>query len=94
MNLAPNVYNWTFLDQQVSRARRLGSVIWPSIRETTLRCGWEFHCRAAPLPWDEAMLDAHGRMVAALGQRYGGDMSLAGVELSGPTRGPSGSLTH
>jgi hypothetical protein len=94
MNPAPNVYNWTFLDQQVSRAKRLGKQYILAIytgNNAPLWLGVPLY-KSAPLPWDETMLNAHGRMVAALGQRYGGDSSLAGVELSGPTRGPSGSL--
>jgi hypothetical protein len=94
MNPSLNVYNWTFLDQQVSRAKRLGKRYILAIytgNNAPLWLGVPLY-KTAPLPWDEAMLNAHGRMVAALGQRYGGDLSLAGVELSGPTRGPSGSL--
>jgi hypothetical protein len=48
--------------------------------------------KTAPYPWDPTMLVAHGRMVAALGARYAMDPYLAGVEISGPTRGPAGSL--
>lgn len=94
MNPAPNVYNWTFLDQQVSRAKRLGKRYILAIYTGNNAPQWLGVplYKTAPLPWDETMLNAHGRMVAALGQRYGGDWSLAGVELGGPTRGPSGSL--
>lgn len=94
MNPAPNVYNWTFIDQQVSRAKRLGKRYILAIytgNNAPLWLGVPVY-KSAPLPWDETMHSAHGRMVAALGQRYGGDSNLAGVELSGPTRGPSGSL--
>jgi hypothetical protein len=94
MNPALNVYNWTFLDQQVLRARRLGKKYILSIytgNNAPLWLGVPLY-KTAPLPWDEKMLNSHGRMVAALGQRYGGDASLVGVELGGPTRGPSGSL--
>lgn len=94
MNPAPNVYNWTFLDQQISRAKRLGKRYILAIYTGNNAPQWLGVplYKTAPLPWDESMLNAHGRMVAALGQRYGGDWSLAGVELGGPTRGPSGSL--
>ena len=94
MNPAPSVYNWTFLDQQVLRARRLGKKYILAIytgNNAPLWLGVPLY-KSAPLPWDETMLSAHGRMVAALGQRYGSDVNLVGVELSGPTRGPSGSL--
>lgn len=94
INPAPGVYNWTFLDQQVLRARRLGKSYILAIytgNNAPLWLGVPLF-KSAPLPWDSTMLSAHGRMVAALGQRYAGDGNLAGVELSGPTRGPSGSL--
>lgn len=94
MNPAANVYNWTFLDQQVARARRLGKRYILAIYTGNNAPQWLGVpiFKTAPLPWDEKMLSAHGRMVAALGQRYGGDANLVGVELGGPTRGPSGSL--
>jgi hypothetical protein len=94
LNPAPNVYNWSFLDQQTARARRLGKQYIIAIYtggNAPLWLGVPLF-KTAPLPWDATMLNAHGRMVAAMGQRYSGDSSLVGVELSGPTRGPSGSL--
>jgi hypothetical protein len=94
MNPAPGVYNWTFLDAQVLRARRLGKQYILAIytgNNAPLWLGLPLF-RSAPYPWDPTMLKWHGQMVAALGARYAADPYLVGVELSGPTRGPSGSL--
>jgi hypothetical protein len=94
INPAPNTFNWKFLDQQTARARRLGKRYIIAIYTGNNAPGWLGVplYKSAPLPWDEAMLNAHGQMVMALGQRYGADPSLVGVEIGGPTRGPSGSL--
>ncbi|BBO33836.1 hypothetical protein PLANPX_3448 [Lacipirellula parvula] len=94
LNPAPGVYNWKFLDGQTARARRLGKAYILAIytgNNAPLWLGVPLF-KSAPLPWDSKMLAAHGQMVAMLGQRYGRDANLVGVELSGPTRGPSGSL--
>lgn len=94
LNPAPGVYNWKFLDAQTARARRLGKAYILAIytgNNSPLWLGVPLF-KSAPLPWDAKMLAAHGQMVAMLGQRYGRDANLVGVELSGPTRGPSGSL--
>jgi hypothetical protein len=94
INPAPGVYNWAFLDSQALRARRLGKQYILAIYtggNAPLWLGVPLF-RSAPLPWDQTMLYWHGQMVAALGARYAGDPSLVGVELSGPTRGPDGSL--
>lgn len=94
INPAPNVYNWSFLDQQALRARRLNKQYILSIYSGNNAPAWlpATWYKTAPLPWDPAMLLWHGQMVAALGVRYGNDPYLVGVELSGPTRGPGGSL--
>lgn len=95
-NVAPtaSTYNWAFLDSQVARARRLGKRYILSIYTGGNAPKWLGVplYKTAPYPWDPAMLAAHGRMVAVLGARYGGDAYCVGVELSGPTRGPNGSL--
>jgi hypothetical protein len=94
MNPGPGVYNWTFLDAQVLRARRLGKQYILAIYtgdNSPLWLGVPLF-RMAPYPWDPTMLYWHGQMVAALGARYAVDPYLVGVELSGPTRGPNGSL--
>lgn len=90
----PGVYDWTFLDQQVARAARLNKQYILAIytgNNAPLWLGTPLY-KFAPYPWDQTMLMAHGHMVAELGRRYAGDPNLVGVELSGPTRGPSGSL--
>jgi hypothetical protein len=91
---APGIYDWTFLDQQVGRARRLGKRYILAIYTGNNAPQWLGTplYKFAPYPWDQTMLEAHGHMVAELGRRYANDPSLVGVELSGPTRGPDGSL--
>jgi hypothetical protein len=90
----PGVYDWSFLDQQTARARRLGKNYILAIYTGNNAPLWLRVplFKAAPYPWDLSMLAAHGQMVAALGRRYANDANLVAVELSGPTRGPSGSL--
>ena len=90
----PTTYNWAFLDQQVARARRFGKRYILAIYTGNNAPKWLNVplYKTAPYPWDPTMLAAHGRMVAALGARYGGDVYCVGVEIGGPTRGPSGSL--
>ncbi len=90
----PSTYNWAFLDQQVARARKYGKRYILSIYTGGNAPQWLNVplYNTAPYPWDQTMLTAHGRMVAALGARYGADPYCVGVEIGGPTRGPSGSL--
>jgi hypothetical protein len=86
--------DWTFLDEQVARAKRLKKKYVLGILTGNNAPSWLDVPRyqSAPYPWDPIMLEAHGRMVAELGRRYGSDLDLVGVHLSGPTRGPKGSL--
>lgn len=88
------VYDWSFLDQQVARARRLDKNYILAIYTGNNAPQWLRVplYKGAPYPWDATMLAAHGQMVGALGRRYSSDFNLVAVELSGPTRGPSGSL--
>jgi hypothetical protein len=90
----PGIYVWSFLDQQVARARRLGKRYILAIYTGNNAPMWLNVplYKFAPYPWDQTMLEAHGHMVAELGRRYANDPYLVGVELSGPTRGPDGSL--
>lgn len=90
----PGFYDWTFLDQQVARARRLEKRYILAIYTGNNAPAWLGVplYKLAPYPWDQTMLEAHGDMVAELGNRYADDPYLVGVELSGPTRGPDGSL--
>jgi hypothetical protein len=90
----PTTYNWAFLDAQVARARKYSKMYILSIYTGNNAPKWLNVplYKMAPYPWDPTMLAAHGQMVSALGARYANDPYLAGVELSGPTRGPSGSL--
>jgi hypothetical protein len=95
-NVAPTAttYNWTFLDAQVARARKYSKKYILAIYTGNNAPRWLNVplYKTAPYPWEAKMLAAHGNMVAALGARYGSDPNLVGVEISGPTRGPSGSL--
>lgn len=86
--------DWTFIDQQIARAKKLGKKYILAIYTGNNAPSWldTKWYNTAPIPWDPAMLREHGRMVEMLGKRYADDPDLAGVELSGPTRGPSGSL--
>jgi hypothetical protein len=86
--------NWSFLDAQVARAKRLGKNYILAIYTGNNDPAWLRVplYQTAPYPWDQRMLSAHGRMVSALGIRYANDPNLVGVEIGGPTRGPSGSL--
>ncbi len=90
----PTTYNWAFLDRQVARARKYGKRYILSIYTGNNAPAWLNVplYKSAPYPWDARMLVTHAQMVAALGARYGGDPYLVGVEIGGPTRGPSGSL--
>lgn len=90
----PTTYNWAFLDSQVARARKYSKRYILSIYTGNNAPKWLNVplYKTAPYPWDPAMLAAHGRMVAVLGVRYAADPYCVGVEISGPTRGPSGSL--
>jgi hypothetical protein len=94
-NVAPTAttYNWAFLDAQVARARKYSKKYILSIYGGNNAPRWLNLplYKTAPYPWDAKMLAAHGNMVGALGARYGKDPNLVGVEIGGPTRGPSGS---
>jgi hypothetical protein len=90
----PGTYDFSFLDKQVLRARKYGKQYILSIytgNNAPLWLNVPLY-KSAPYPWDSTMLYWHGQMVAAIGARYANDPYLVGVELSGPTRGPSGSL--
>jgi hypothetical protein len=94
IHVAPQTFNWAFLDSQAARARRLGKQYILSVYTGNNAPGWLGVplYKMAPYPWDPTMLAAHGEMVAAMGARYGMDPNLIGVEIGGPTRGPNGSL--
>jgi hypothetical protein len=87
-------FDWKFTDDQIARAKKLGKKYMLAVYTGDNDPAWlnvplYF---GAPLPWDAKMLEEHGKMVAALGNRYANDADLVGVEIGGPTRGPSGSL--
>jgi hypothetical protein len=86
--------DWSFIDAQVARAKRMGKKYILAIYTGNNAPPWLDVplYKTAPLPWDETTIREHGRMVAMLGKRYADDPDLVGVELGGPTRGPSGSL--
>jgi hypothetical protein len=90
----PDSYNWDFIDDQVARVKKLDKKYILAIYTGDNDPAWlnvPLHM-GAPYPWDATMLAAHGKMVAELGRRYARDPNLVGVEIGGPTRGPSGSL--
>lgn len=89
-----NEFNWTFTDTQISRAKQFGKKYILAIYTGDNDPPWLNVplYRGAPLPWDAKMLAEHGTMVQKLGERYAHDTELVGVEIGGPTRGPSGSL--
>jgi len=90
----PTTTDWAFIDRQVARAKKYNKKYVLGINTGNNAPRWLgvplYH--AAPYPWDPVMLAAHARMVKELGERYGSDPDLVGVHVSGPTRGPSGSL--
>ncbi len=87
-------YDWTFIDEQVARAKKYKKKYMLGINTGNNAPGWLGVplYQEAPYPWDPTMLSAHARMVKKLGERYSNDPGLVGVCISGPTRGPSGSL--
>ncbi len=87
-------FDWSFIDAQVARAKRMNKKYVLGILTGNNAPTWLNVplYQTAPFPWDPTMLAAHARMVAELGKRYGSDPNLVGVHVSGPTRGPSGSL--
>jgi hypothetical protein len=91
---AENSYDWKFIDDQIARAKRLSKkyilAIYTGDNDPTW-LGVPLYL-TAPYPWDAKMLAAQGKMVEQLGNRYAKDPDLVGVEIGGPTRGPSGSL--
>jgi hypothetical protein len=89
-----NKMDWAFLDEQIARAKRFKKKFVIGILTGNNAPMWLDVPRfqSAPYPWDAIMLEAHGRMVEELGRRYGDDPDLVGVHISGPTRGPKGSL--
>ncbi len=90
----PNVFNWDFTDAQIARAKKAGKKYILAVYtgdNDPVWLGVPLY-RSAPLPWDAKMLTEHGKMVQKLGERYAHDADLVGVEIGGPTRGPSGSL--
>jgi hypothetical protein len=86
--------DWSFIDEQVARAKKQGKKYILAIYTGNNAPLWLDVplYMTAPIPWDPNMLSEHGRMVKMLGKRYATDPDLVGVEISGPTRGPSGSL--
>ncbi len=86
--------DWSFIDRQIARAKKYGKKYILAIYTGNNAPRWLDAplYQTAPYPWDETMLREHGRMIEMLGQRYADDPDLVGIELGGPTRGPSGSL--
>jgi hypothetical protein len=90
----PTTTDWKFIDEQVARAKKYGKKYILAVYTGDNDPAW---LKAplyltAPYPWDPTMLAEHGKMVELLGKRYAQDSDLVGVEIGGPTRGPSGSL--
>ena len=86
--------DWTFIDEQIARAKKhhkkyILAIYTGDNDPTWLNIPLYL---TAPYPWDQTMLTEHGKMVELLGKRYAEDPDLVGVEIGGPTRGPSGSL--
>jgi hypothetical protein len=90
----PTSMDFAFLDEQIGRAKKLKKKYVIGILTGNNAPLWLNVPRfqSAPYPWDPIMLDAHGQLVDELGRRYGDDPDLVGVHISGPTRGPKGSL--
>jgi hypothetical protein len=90
----PTTTDWSFIDRQIARAKRFDKKYILAIYTGDNDPSWLDvpMYETAPYPWDAKMLAQHGRMVAMLGKRYSDDPDLVGVEIGGPTRGPSGSL--
>ena len=87
-------YDWSFIDEQVARAKKYKKKYMLGINTGNNAPRWlgvPLYMEA-PYPWDPTMLAAHAGMVKKLGERYSSDADLVGVHISGPTRGPSGSL--
>lgn len=90
----PHVFSWDFTDAQIARAKKYGKKYILAIYTGDNDPAWLGVplYRSAPLPWDAKLLAEHGKMVQKLGEHYAHDADLVGVEIGGPTRGPSGSL--
>jgi hypothetical protein len=86
--------DWAFVDEQIARAKNHHKKYVLAIYTGDNDPTWlnvPLYL-TAPYPWDPTMLAEHGKMVEMLGKRYADDPDLVGVEIGGPTRGPSGSL--
>jgi hypothetical protein len=86
--LEPNktTNSFTWLDQQINRAKSLGKQVTLGIYEGTNSPNWVTTKRVngAPLPWDTNTVDAHLAMVAALGQHFNGNPTISAVHISSP----------
>lgn len=94
-NPEPDVYDWQFVDQQISRARRLGKDIMVRSMAGVVAPEWLYELGAEgttsrkgyrmPVPWDESMLRYWSRYVAEFGRKYGQGKDITLVHMSGPT---------
>lgn len=84
-----NSFSW--LDDQVSRAKRLGKSVtlgvYTGIRSPTW-LGLPL-IDGTPIPWDPVVNLAHQAMVADLGAHFGGDPAISAVHISSPATSES-----
>jgi len=87
--VATNSFSW--LDDQVSRAKRLGKSVtlgvYTGIRSPTW-LGVPL-VDGVPIPWDPVVNLAHQAMVADLGAHFGGDPAISAVHISSPAMSES-----
>lgn len=88
-NPAPDKFNYSYLEQQFTRFRKLKRKVILSIYTGTCSPEWvkkqSPFFKDAPYPFNEAMHHLHGIMVEALADHFGSDPLLSAVEISGPT---------
>lgn len=88
LHSAAGEYDFTFLDGQVERCRKLGKpyklLVMTGTNSSPEWIGGEWY-RGAPVPWSPELKKFYGELVAELGQRYAADPLLVGVHITGPT---------
>jgi hypothetical protein len=91
LNPSKGQYNFSFLDNQISRCQSFNKQFILSIYTGSNAPVWipgsKFgpSGKLAPLPWNVDMLNAYAEMMGALANRYGDNKLLVGVEIGGPT---------